>query len=138
MQSDTAIENDPAPSVRRRKHAGVPRSRAGAGAGAQEGPVFVDSSGRRARLLRRAGIALGVACVGYAAVLGLAFVGGISMSPSQLLPFDGAPAAQGGPAGNMPPGTEEAPPGDRPGVGADGQLSPAASPSVSATTGAAR
>ncbi|MFC9620230.1 hypothetical protein ACFTXM_09595 [Streptomyces sp. NPDC056930] len=138
MQSDTAIENDPTPPGRRRRHAGVPRSRAGAGAAPQEGPVFVDGSGRRARLLRRAGIALGVACVGYAAVLGLAFVGGVSMSPSQLLPFDSAPAAQGGPAGNVPPGTEGAPPGDRPGVGAGGQLSPAASPSVSATAGAAR
>ncbi|MFG2626172.1 hypothetical protein [Streptomyces sp. NPDC048473] len=140
MHSVTAIENDPPPPGRRRKHAGVPRSRAGAGAGTQEGPVFVDSSGRRARLLRRAGIALGVACVGYAAVLGLAFMGGISMSPSQLLPFDSAPAAQGGPAGNMPPGAEGAPPSGRPGVGAGGPPSHAVSPSpsASATTGAAR
>jgi hypothetical protein len=35
--------------------------------------------------LRRAGIALGVARVGYVAVLGLAFMGGISMSPSELM-----------------------------------------------------
>ncbi|MFJ9682500.1 hypothetical protein ACIRP2_31275 [Streptomyces sp. NPDC101194] len=138
MQSDIAIENDPTPPGRRRRHAGMPGSRAGAGAGSQEGPVFVDSSGRRARLLRRAGIALGIACVGYVAVLGLAFAGGISMSPSRLLPFGSAPAAQGGPAGNTPPGTEGAPPGDRPGAGAGGQFSSAASPSVSATTGAAR
>ncbi|MEU9317402.1 hypothetical protein [Streptomyces sp. NPDC048295] len=137
MQSDIAIENDSTPAKRRR-HAGAPRSRAGAGPGHQEGPVFVDGSGRRARLLRRAGIALGVACVGYAGVLVLAFVGGISMSPSQLLPFGGAPAARSGPAGNTPPGAEGAPPDGRPGAGAGGQLSPAASPSVSATTGAAR
>ncbi|MFG3530448.1 hypothetical protein ACGF8B_27480 [Streptomyces sp. NPDC047917] len=137
MQSVTSIENDPTPSGRRRKHAGAPKPRAGTGAGGQEGPVFVDSTGRRARLLRRAGIALGVACAGYAAVLGLAFVGGISVSPSQLLPFGGAPASRGGPAGNMPPGTEGAQPDARPGVGAGGPPSAATSPSASAT-GAAR
>ncbi|MEV6162945.1 hypothetical protein AB0L71_13645 [Streptomyces sp. NPDC052052] len=137
MQSDAAIENDSTPPDRRRRHAGAHRSRAGRGTGGQEGPVFVDSSGRRARLLRRAGIALGVSCVGYAAVLGLAFMGGISVSPSQLLPFGGTPAAQGGPAGGMPPGAAVAPPSGSPGVGADGSLSPAASPSASAT-GAAR
>ncbi|MEU2671021.1 hypothetical protein ABZ622_19525 [Streptomyces sp. NPDC007164] len=137
MQSVTSIEHAPTPSGRRRKHAGAPKPCAGAGAGVQEGPVFVDSTGRRARVLRRAGIALGVACAGYAAVLGLAFVGGISVSPSQLLPFDGAPASRGGPAGNMPPGAEGAPPSARPGVGAGGPPSSASSPSASAT-GAAR
>ncbi|MET8329943.1 hypothetical protein [Streptomyces sp. NPDC005181] len=128
MHSDTAIENNPT-GHGRRKHAGMRRARAGAEA--QEGPVFVDSSGRRARLLRRAGLALGITCVGYTAVLGLAFMGGISMSPSELLPFDGAPSAQGGPDGNTPPGVTGAPPGgppaDRPG--------PSPSVSVSATTG---
>ncbi|MFF2328444.1 MULTISPECIES: hypothetical protein [unclassified Streptomyces] len=137
MQSVTSIENDPTPPGRRRKHAGTPRSRAGAGAGVQEGPVFVDSTGRRARLLRRAGIALGVACAGYAAVLGLAFMGGISVSPSQLLPFDGAPGTQGGPTGVMPPGAEGVPPSGRPGVGTGGPPPPAVSPSASAS-GAAR
>lgn len=63
----------------------------------------MDSSGRRARLLRRAGAALGVACVGYAAVLALAFMGGISLSPSTLIPFDGTSDTQGGPGG-APPG----------------------------------
>ncbi|MFE2020440.1 hypothetical protein ACFW9O_20620 [Streptomyces sp. NPDC059499] len=73
--------------------------------------MFVDSSGRRARLLRRAGTLLGIACVGYAAVLGLAFMGGISLTPSQLLPFDGGPVAEAGPGGGMLPGYGAAPGG---------------------------
>lgn len=64
----------------------------------------MDSSGRRAKLLRRAGTLLGIVCVGYAAVLGLAFMGGISLTPSQLLPFDGGPAAEAGPGGRTRPG----------------------------------
>ncbi|MFE2088975.1 hypothetical protein [Streptomyces sp. NBC_00841] len=129
MHVDTAIEKDP-PRSGRRKHAGTPRSRDAAGTGteAHGGPVFVDSSGRRARLFRRAGIALGVACVGYVAVLGLAFMGGISMSPSELIPFGGAPSAQGGPGGNTPPGGAGAPPSGPPAGGR-----PTASPSVSAS-----
>ncbi|MCF2435164.1 hypothetical protein LV779_13270 [Streptomyces thinghirensis] len=52
--------------------------------------MFVDNSGRRARLLRRLGLLVGVVCVGYAAVLGRAFMGiGTSVSPSSLLPFGG-------------------------------------------------
>lgn len=98
MPSDTPVQTDPAARGRRRKHA---RSSLPA---AQDGPVFVDSSGRRARLLRRAGAMVGVACVGYAAVLALAFMGGISLSPSKLLPFDGPSNAQGGPGGGAPPG----------------------------------
>ncbi|MFI6859574.1 hypothetical protein ACIBKZ_06645 [Streptomyces sp. NPDC050421] len=105
MHSDTPVDTEPAVRGRRRKHARSSRN------GAQDGPVFVDSSGRRARLLRRAGAALGVACVGYTAVLALAFMGGISLSPSTLLPFDGATDAQGGPGGGPPGGgTTYAPP----------------------------
>ncbi|MFD9498183.1 hypothetical protein [Streptomyces sp. NPDC060035] len=107
MQSDPVIEKNPAPRGRRRAHAGRPRS---AGR-SQAGPVFVDSSGRRARLLRRAGTLLGITCAGYAAVLGLAFMGGISLTPSQLLPFDGGPAAEAGPGGGMRPGYGSAPSG---------------------------
>ena len=52
--------------------------------------MFVDNSGRRAKLLRRIGLLLGVVCVGYAVVLGMAFMGwGPSLSPSSLLPFGG-------------------------------------------------
>ncbi|WP_392673874.1 hypothetical protein [Streptomyces sp. LN785] len=126
MHSDTVIEKDRQRRDRRRD-AGAPRSRAGA----QEGPVFVDGSGRRARLLRRAGIALGLGCAGYVAVLGLAFMGGISMSPSELLPFDGAPSAQGGPGAKTPPDGAGTPPSGPPAV-------PASAASAPATTGTGR
>ncbi|WP_348538919.1 hypothetical protein [Streptomyces pseudovenezuelae] len=63
-----------------------------------EGPVFVDNSGRRSKLLRRIGLFVSVLCVGYAAVLVLAFMGiGTSINPSSLLPFGNG---QAGPAGN--------------------------------------
>ncbi|MEU4469328.1 hypothetical protein AB0G20_37500 [Streptomyces sp. NPDC024017] len=89
MHSEPAIENR-APRGRRRKR----------GNGSAEGPVFVDNSGRRARLLRRIGLLLGAVCLGYAAVLGAAFMGwGTSLTPSQLLPFAGA-----GPGGGQPQG----------------------------------
>jgi hypothetical protein len=68
--------------------------------------VFVDTSGRRARLLRRLGLLIGVACLGYAAVLVLAFMGwGTSLTPSSLLPFGGrAGAGQGAPGDVRPYG----------------------------------
>ncbi|WP_325051423.1 hypothetical protein, partial [Streptomyces corynorhini] len=91
------------------------------GSGPQEGPVFVDASGRRSRLLRRAGILFGVVCVGYVAVLGLAFMGGISLTPSEISPFGGGPAAAEGGGGNVPPG-EGPPPGA-------GEAPPSAPPS---------
>ncbi|MFC4982567.1 hypothetical protein [Streptomyces atroolivaceus] len=126
MQSDPVIEKAPAPRGRRRAHAGPARSaerRRSAGQ-PQEGPVFVDSSGRRARLLRRAGMLLGTVCVGYAAVLGLAFMGGVSLTPSQLLPFDGAPAAEAGPGGRTQPGYGPPPGGTAPPSGAPTPPSP--------------
>jgi hypothetical protein len=93
------------------------------------GPVFVDSSGRRARLLRRAGILLGVACVGYAVVLGMAFVGwgGSTVTPSRMLPFGLGPGTQAGasqPDRTSPPGG----PGGR-----RGTRSPSPYPSPSAS-----
>ncbi|MFE3602695.1 hypothetical protein [Streptomyces sp. NPDC059142] len=137
MHSDPALEEPqvrPArPDRRRKRGAGRP----------QEGPVFVDASGRRARLLRRAGMALGAVTLGYVAVLGLAFMGGISLSPSQILPFDGGPAAaEGGagygpPGGAPPPGAGEAPPTAPPTapVSAAPSASASASAPVSAATG---
>ncbi|WP_436319840.1 hypothetical protein [Streptomyces massasporeus] len=69
--------------------------------------MFVDNSGRRARLLRRIGLLLGAVCLGYAAVLGAAFMGwGTSLTPSRLLPFAGA-----GPGGGQPEGVPVGPGG---------------------------
>lgn len=58
--------------------------------------MFVDNSGRRSKLLRRIGLLVGVLCVGYAVVLGLAFMGIGTSNPSSLLPF-GSGQGQGGP-----------------------------------------
>ncbi|MEV0243043.1 hypothetical protein AB0I06_24365 [Streptomyces sp. NPDC050674] len=114
MHSEPAIENS-APRGRRRKR----------GNGSVEGPVFVDNSGRRARLLRRIGLLLGAVCLGYAAVLGAAFLGwGTSLTPSQLLPFAGA-----GPDGGRPEGVPGGPGG--PGVRPSGAPSAPAGEAVS-------
>ncbi|MFD5909558.1 hypothetical protein ACFWHL_12690 [Streptomyces massasporeus] len=90
--------------------------------------MFVDNSGRRARLLRRIGLLLGAVCLGYAAVLGAAFMGwGTSLTPSELLPFAGA-----GPGGGQPAGAPGGPGG--PGVRPSGVPSAPAGEAVSGTT----
>ncbi|MFD7706445.1 hypothetical protein ACFV6E_29360 [Streptomyces sp. NPDC059785] len=122
MQSESAIENRATARGRRRKR----------GSGPAEGPVFVDNSGRRARLLRRIGMLLGIACIGYAAVLGMAFMGwGTSLTPSSLLPFGGDAAAPG----NMQPQGGIAPGGARP-SGLPTGAAPSATPSASASASA--
>ncbi|MFM9449651.1 hypothetical protein [Streptomyces europaeiscabiei] len=106
MQSESANENltpeavyeiTSAPARGSRRKQGKQRK-----GSAEEGPVFVDNSGRRARLLRRCGTLLGVVCLGYAVVLGMAFMGwGISASPTQLFPFGGGGGGgQSGAPGN--------------------------------------
>ncbi|WP_079024081.1 hypothetical protein [Streptomyces scabiei] len=111
MQSESANENltpevvyeiTSAPARgSRRKQGKQGKQRKGS---AEEGPVFVDNSGRRARLLRRCGTLLGVVCLGYAVVLGMAFMGlGISASPTELFPFGGGGGGgQSGAPGNGP------------------------------------
>lgn len=99
MHSEPAIENRAASSGGRRRKSGNGSN------GSAEGPVFVDNSGRRAKLLRRFGTFVGVVCLGYAVVLGMAFMGwGTSLTPSSLLPFGGgAPGGSQGPGGNQQP-----------------------------------
>ncbi|WP_326579026.1 hypothetical protein OG889_17760 [Streptomyces sp. NBC_00481] len=110
---------------------------------AEEGPVFVDNSGRRARLLRRCGTLLGVVCLGYAVVLGMAFMGwGISASPSDLFPFGGGGGRSGVPGGGgngpqpqggiAPKGIPSGAPGGAPG-GTAPSGAPTAVPSPSAS-----
>ncbi|MGP2436524.1 hypothetical protein [Streptomyces sp. JW3] len=73
--------------------------------------MFVDNSGRRAKLLRRLGLLVGVVCIGYAIVLGLAFMGiGTSINPSSLLPFGGGGNGSA-PGGGMQPQGGVAPTG---------------------------
>ncbi|MFF5368979.1 hypothetical protein [Streptomyces sp. NPDC013187] len=104
--------------------------------------MFVDTSGRRARLLRRIGLLTGVVCLGYAAVLGAAFMGwGTSLTPSQLLPFAGAEPGGGPQGGFGGPGDPGARPSGVPSAPARGAVSgtPSSStPSPSASNGANR
>ncbi|MGR3934519.1 hypothetical protein [Streptomyces sp. BRA346] len=53
---------------------------------ARKGPVFVDLSGRRGRLVRHAGALAGAVCFGYSAVLGMGFAGGTAIAPETLIP----------------------------------------------------
>ncbi|MFF9333145.1 hypothetical protein [Streptomyces albogriseolus] len=63
-------------------------SDAGAVTGESEGPdpVFVDASGRRARLLRRSGYAAAGLAAGYLSVLALSLMGATPFAPEALLP----------------------------------------------------
>ncbi|MFF2125259.1 hypothetical protein ACFVW1_07630 [Streptomyces olivochromogenes] len=133
MQSESAIENHSQGRGRRRKR----------GNASEDGPVFVDNSGRRARLLRRCGMLVGAVCFGYAVVLGMAFMGwGTSLTPSSLFPFSGGQAGSA-PGGNLRPQggvaptgrpTGTPPSGLRTGTAPSAAASPAAS--ASASTGA--
>lgn len=74
--------------------------------------MFVDNSGRRSKMLRRIGLLLGVLCLGYAVVLGLAFMG-IGVSSTSLLPFAGGGpggSSRSGPGGSQPQGGIGTPP----------------------------
>ncbi|MFC9908103.1 hypothetical protein [Streptomyces sp. NPDC059862] len=134
MHSEPAIENRAAPRGRRRKRGNGSASAPGSAAG----PVFVDNSGRRARLLRRIGLLLGVACLGYAVVLGAAFMGwGTSLNPSSLLPFAGGANGQGDPAPQGGPGNGAVPPGGTPSAPPSGAAVPSPPPTSSASAVAA-
>ncbi|MFJ8112607.1 hypothetical protein [Streptomyces sp. NPDC096132] len=120
--SEPAVDSHDAVRGRRRKRGG----------NAADGPVFVDNSGRRSKLLRRVGILLGVGCFAYAVVLGAAFMGwGTSLTPSSLLPFGGGGQNRQGPGGGIRPnggiGYE---------VGAPGGAAPSALPTGTASPSA--
>ncbi|MGF0170951.1 hypothetical protein ACQF36_10620 [Streptomyces sp. Marseille-Q5077] len=140
MHSEPAIENR-ADVPRRSDARGRRRKR---GNGSAEGPVFVDNSGRRSKLLRRLGLLVGVGCLGYAVVLGMAFMDvGTSLTPSQLLPFGGGPAGapNSGPGGGArPQGGTGTPPVKHSGTPPTGTATdepPSAAPTVSASPAAA-
>ncbi|MFJ7234519.1 hypothetical protein ACIQVF_33810 [Streptomyces tendae] len=129
MRSEPVTASRAATRGRRRKRGTAPA----------EGPVFVDSTGRRARLLRRLGLLLGAVCVGYTAVLGLAFMGvGISVNPSSLLPFGVGVGGGGGggPEGGPGPGGGTRPQGGVAPTGAPPSTAPSVSPSTVPSTAA--
>lgn len=70
--------------------------------------MFVDASGRRARVIRRAGMAVAGACAGYAVLLGVAFAGGTPFAPATLIP--GVEAREGASARAEPDGRNRAVP----------------------------
>lgn len=55
------------------------------------GPIFVDASGRRRKLARRASLAAIAVVAGYAGLLGVSFIGG-PIPPNTLLPVPGMPS----------------------------------------------
>ncbi|WP_181763513.1 hypothetical protein [Streptomyces albidus (ex Kaewkla and Franco 2022)] len=69
--------------------------------------VFVDASGRRALLLRRAGMVVGAAFLVYGGMVGVAFMGGPSLAPAELAPFENVGTTQD-------PGTERVQKDDSP------------------------
>ncbi|MDC0772756.1 hypothetical protein [Streptomyces sp. HD] len=115
------------------------------GGDGSEGPVFVDESGRRSRLYRRIGMAVGLACAVYAVVIVATLLSGNSDAP--WLPVEN-PKEQ--PAGQVdtpplpaetapqPSGTGSASPGASPTASTGTSLSPGAdttAPGTSASTG---
>ncbi|WP_369181699.1 hypothetical protein [Streptomyces mutabilis] len=110
-----------------------------------DGPVFVDASGRRSRLYRRLGIAVGVACAIYAVVIVSTLLSGNSNAP--WLPVDGQ--QEGKPAGQVdttplpsrsaqPSGTGSAAPRTSPSAGAGVSTAPGADAPAPGTSGSAR
>jgi hypothetical protein len=89
---------------------------------AADRPVFVDSTGHRARLFRRTGYGLAALASTYVVVLGLSLLGATPFAPGVLLPVpgvSGGPAAPAAPAVPGPGALGQVPPlsGGAPGVG---------------------
>lgn len=115
--------------------------------GRSDGPVFVDSTGRRGRFLRRSGWLLGLGCACYAVVLAVSMAGGDSTAPWLLIPGSeeetaetvqvvpspvaDAPSATGTPGdGTADPGTSAEPGGtDGPGATGADEATPSREPS---------
>ncbi|MFE1028888.1 hypothetical protein ACFW5I_30705 [Streptomyces sp. NPDC058818] len=110
-----------------------------------DGPVFVDASGRRSRLYRRLGIAVGVACAVYAVVIVSTLLSGNSNAP--WLPVEGQ--QEGKPAGQVdttplpsqsaqPSNTGSAAPQVSPSAGTGVTTAPGADAPAPGTSGTAR
>ncbi|MDT0396940.1 MULTISPECIES: hypothetical protein [Streptomyces] len=104
--------------------------RAGGGQEAAAGPVFVDESGRRSRLYRRIGMAVGLACAGYAVVMVATLLSGNSDAPWMPVP-----GQEDKPAGQVETTPEPAETDIPPGAGAD--ETPGSTPTTGAPTATA-
>ncbi len=60
--------------------------------GTSQDPIFVDATGRRARVVRRVGYLLTGLCATYTIVLGLSLAGVTSIAPNTLVPLPGVPS----------------------------------------------
>ncbi|WP_262060486.1 hypothetical protein [Streptomyces sp. STR69] len=70
-------------------------------------PVFVDSSGRRGRRIRRVAYTAAALCAAYTGVLALSFMGATPFAPRTVLPVPGLPSDKPGtvtetPRGDLP------------------------------------
>ncbi|MEF9904246.1 hypothetical protein [Streptomyces sp. P9-A2] len=89
------------------------KHRAGTALEAADGPVFVDESGRRSRLYRRIGLAVGLACAAYAIVIVATLLSGNSNAPWVPVPDQ----EQEQPAGKVETSPEPAEPDASPDSG---------------------
>jgi hypothetical protein len=107
--------------------------------GVQDGPVFVDESGRRSRRFRRLGILVGIACAVYAVVIVATLLSGNSSAPWLPVPGqqDDTPA---GKVDTSPLPTDSVSPSGAssaaPGASASASDGTAPAPGVSPTPGA--
>ncbi|GAA2527311.1 MULTISPECIES: hypothetical protein [Streptomyces] len=101
--------------------------RAGEGQDASGGPVFVDESGRRSRLYRRIGLAIGLACAAYAVVMVATLLSGNSDAPWMPVPDQ-----QEQPAGKVGTSPQPAETDATPGSGSS--LAPDGTPTTGAPT----
>ncbi|MEV5336229.1 hypothetical protein [Streptomyces werraensis] len=115
----------------------------GAGAAPEAAPVFVDESGRRNRLYRRIGLAVGLACAGYAVVMVATLLSGNSDAPWMPVPGQADKPAEQVETTPRPSATDPAPssgtsldPGlGTPAPGASDLPGPGASASAAGGTG---
>lgn len=126
-----------APADEAGSDAGTPEPKTGAPA--LPGPVFVDSSGRRARAVRRAGWLVGAACSVYTAALALSVSGTTPIAPKTLLPLPGVPSTAPDDAGSAGTGELGEPAGQAapPVTGDSGEAGAVAAPPPSGSTGPA-
>ncbi|MEU0071353.1 hypothetical protein ABZ027_17670 [Streptomyces sp. NPDC006332] len=103
----------------------------GAAQDGSDGPVFVDESGRRSRLYRRIGIAVGFACAVYAVVIVVTLLSGNSNAP--WLPVPGQDERK--PAGKV--GSSTPPTDSATRAGTDGSTPDSTTPTVGQGTATA-